>query len=141
MTEEEMPSCRHKLSLRLRHPSARLDSCTKQFGMEPLRQWSFGEPRTSNREVPLPGVWQNSYWTAQLDSIEDESLEQTLERILCRLEEHVTYLDRHRQSGGSVEVYIGFFLEGCNAGFCLTPELLSRSSKLGIAFSVDVYAP
>ncbi|MFP7723614.1 DUF4279 domain-containing protein [Lysobacter sp. A3-1-A15] len=138
---EETPPCRHKLSLRLRHPTARLESCTEQFDLEPLRQWSVGEPRTSTRAVPLPGVWQDSYWTASLDVAEGESLEQSLERTVSWLEKHAHYLGEHRQSGGSVELFVGFFLEGFNAGFSLAPALLSRSAGLGVALDFDVYGP
>jgi len=137
--EEELPPCRHKLSLRLRHSTDPLEGCTEQLGLEPLRQWSVGEPRTSPRADPLPGVWQDSYWTAPLEVMEGETLEESLDRVICWLETHAAYLEPHRQSGGSVEIFVGFFLEAFNAGFSLAPEPMSRFARLGITLDFDVY--
>lgn len=137
--EEALPPCRHQISLRLRHPTARLDNCTERFGLDPLRQWSVGEPRTSPRGVSLPGVWQDSYWTAPLELIKGEPLDKSLERIAFWLEEHCGCLDQHRQSGGTVELFVGFFLEGFNAGFSLAPELLSKFARIGVGLDFDVY--
>ena len=139
--EEETRPYRHKLSLRLRHPRARLESCTEQFGLEPLRQWSVGERRTSPRAAPLPGVWQDSYWTAPLEIVQGGSLEEDLERVTAWLEQHSGYLLQHRQSGGSAELFVGFFLEGFNAGFALRPQLLSAFANLGVALDFDMYGP
>src|SRR5690606_8846790 len=54
--ELEAQPYRFKVSLRLVHPSADLSHCSREFGLEPSRQWRAGDARTTPRGRPLEGV-------------------------------------------------------------------------------------
>ncbi|WP_156963020.1 DUF4279 domain-containing protein [Aerolutibacter daejeonensis] len=138
---EESRPYRFKISLRLRHPQTELSACSSEFGLEPFRQWSSGQERTSPRGKPLAGVWDDSYWTTPLEILSDEDLEDALSRIGQWLEGHASFLSKHLASGGSASLFIGFFLEGFNSGFSLDPSLLAKYSSLGVALDFDVYGP
>lgn len=130
---------RFTISLRLVHPSADLSHCSAEFGLEAFRIWKAGESRETPRGKPLDGFWRESYWTAPLDTPEPEDIEAALARIAEWLGEHDSFLADHARSGGSAELFIGFFLEGANSGFLLEPTLLEKFSALGVALGFDIY--
>lgn len=72
--EQEPRPHRFKISLRFRHPLAELSVCSSEFGLQPVRQWTVGQERTSPRGKPLEGCWDNSYWTAPLEIKFEEDL-------------------------------------------------------------------
>ncbi|WFU09338.1 hypothetical protein QA646_00255 [Rhizobium sp. CB3090] len=43
-----------------------------------------------------------------------------------------------KESGGELELFIGWFIDG-NGGDTFPPELLGQASRLGIALAFDVY--
>lgn len=139
---EQVPrTYRYKLSLRLNHPNARLDTCAERFGLETIRVWSVGESRTSPRGATLPGVHTDSYWVGALDLIQGEEIEDALARVAERLVRHAEFLGLHRESGGSAELFVGFFLEGFNSGFPISSSLMSCLGALGVALDLNIYGP
>ena len=138
---EESPPYRFKVSLRLRHPGSDLSSCSTEFALEPFRQWIVGQDRTSPRGTPLEGQWDHSYWSASLAASPSEDLEASLARIGQWLASHTDFLAAHKASGGSAELFVGFFLEGFNSGFALEPAILAKYASLGVALDFDVYGP
>ena len=137
--QADPPAYRFKVSLRLVHPAVELSGCSAEFGLEPFRHCTVGEPRTTPRGDPLDGVWGDSYWTAPLEIGADEDLEKALARIGYWLGEHHAFMTNHVSSGGSAELFIGFFLESFNGGFLLEPALLAKFSALGVALGIDIY--
>src|SRR5690606_20759589 len=109
--ELEAQPYRFKVSLRLVHPSADLSHCSREFGLEPSRQWRAGDARTTPRGRPLEGVRGESYWTAPLDTSPHKNIADSLSHIASWLKEHSAFMANHARSGGSVELFIGFFLE------------------------------
>lgn len=43
------------------------------------------------------------------------------------------------QSGGRVELFIGWFLKGGNAGLTLDSNVIVRAERLGVELSFDAY--
>jgi hypothetical protein len=138
MDPESQPY-RFKISLRLAHPSADLSNCSKEFGLEPLREWKRGDARTTPRGRPLEGLRDDSYWTTPLDVSNSKDLESALGQIANWLESHEPFLARHAESGGVTRLFIGFFLESFKTGFLLEPALLAKYSSLGVGLDFDMY--
>jgi hypothetical protein len=130
-----------RVTLALKHPSASLSYLSKALGLEPLREWRSGEPRTSPRGRALEGLWSDSYWAAQLPFPRGAALEEALEQLAADLEPHRSLLQSHRSSGGTAYLLLGVFLEDFNGGFSIAPELLARYASLGLALDFDLYAP
>ena len=137
--ELEAQPYRFKVSLRLVHPSADLSHCSREFGLEPSRQWRAGDARTTPRGRPLEGVRGESYWTAPLDTSPHKNIADSLSHIASWLKEHSAFMANHARSGGSVELFIGFFLESFNTGFDLSPGLLAEFGALGVGLDFDMY--
>jgi len=137
--ETESHPYRFKISLRLVHPSADLLSCSGEFGLEPSRHWRVGDARTTPRGKPLEGHQRESYWTAPLDVFPAKDLEEALAKTALWLGEHQPFMTEHANSGGTAELFIGFFLESFNSGFLLDPALLAKYSALGVALDFDMY--
>ena len=130
---------RFRVSVRLLHPSENLTALAGQLGLEPSRSWIAGERRTSARGELLDGRWNHSYSTMPVDAENDEGLEATLERIASFLSEKAQELEQHVSSGGSIELFIGFFQEGFNSGFSLSSELMGKYAALGVRLDFDIY--
>jgi hypothetical protein len=137
--ETESQPYRFNISLRLVHPSEDLSRCSAEFSLEPSRQWKVGDPRTTPRGNPLDGFRRESYWTAPLDTAAHRDLESALAQVAHWLCEHELFLREHASSGGSTELFIGFFLESFNTGFSLDPSLLAKYSSVGVALDFDMY--
>lgn len=132
---------RFKISLRLTHPTHGLSNCSAEFGLDPFREWKVGDTRTTPKGRALEGFRRESYWTASLDTVAHSDLEAALAHIAQWLSRHSPFLRNHTRSGGSVGLFIGFFLGRFNSGFSLEPSLLEKYSSLGVTLDFDMYGP
>jgi Domain of unknown function (DUF4279) len=132
-----------RVSLRLRHPTKDLSFASVQLGLTPRRQWTHGVPRTTPAGAPLEGVYTESYWVARLlgedlhDST-DGSLDEALEAILEFLSPHRSLLERFRQDGGTLYLFVGIFGPK-NFGLEFSPALLGKLGHSGLEIGLDVY--
>ena len=129
---------RYKISLRFWHPTADLSRWTQLVGITPNRQWTAGESRTSPSGTPLGGERPDSYWSGTVE-IGELDIEDSLLEVVASLEKYRDAFESHSASGGSAELFIGYFLEAVNGGFALKPELLGRCASLGLALDLDIY--
>lgn len=83
-------------------------------------------------------VSEANYCTFELAAGERVSLAETLSGILAKLESRAEGLAALKESGGELELFIGWFIDG-NGGDTFPPELLGQASRLGIALAFDVY--
>ncbi|MCI4569481.1 DUF4279 domain-containing protein [Lysobacter sp. CFH 32150] len=137
--ETDLHTYRYRVSLRLRHPTEPLTYFADALGLAPDFQHVVGESRRSRNGEPLPGQYKESYWCHALDVPESQDVEAFLLTTVERLDAHSILLSQLITSGGSAELFIGFFLESFNSGFSLSPELLRKCVALGIALDFDVY--
>jgi hypothetical protein len=107
---------------------------SRQLGFEPSRSWRAGEPNISPLGRALEGYSTSSYSTASID------LADALSACITRLEPHKSTLSDFVRAGGTVAIFIGWFLDR-NEGETLEPALLGRLSQLGISLEFDVYPP
>ncbi|MFC3814938.1 DUF4279 domain-containing protein [Lysobacter sp. GCM10012299] len=129
---------RYKVSLRFRHPSADLSHFTNLIGIEPGRQWTSGELRSSPRGTSLDGVRSDSYWCASIE-VGESDFETSLLAVLIHLEQFRDAIELNSVTGGCAELFIGFFLEAFNGGFSLKPELLEKCASLHLSLDFDIY--
>src|SRR5688572_19252874 len=134
---------RHSVTLRLRHPSLDPAEITANLDLPPHWAWRAGYPkrtpageliRTSGGQpVRIP---RESYWSCGLaeSSASGERLASAIEKLTAELEPHEAFFHRIRSEGGSVEFFIGWFIEGM-AGEEFGYELLARLGRLQIDLS------
>jgi hypothetical protein len=134
---------RYSVSLRIWHPSSDPQRFTGQLKMHPRRAWRAGEPRTTPKGTPLPGINKQTYWTSGdlvRGSWPKRSLAEALRRLLMRLTRQKSFFRRIRAKGGRIELFVGWYFLG-NSGEVLDTALMKQLQSLGIDLSLDVYPP
>lgn len=130
---------RFRVSVRLRHPSEDLTALCAELGLPSRRSWVAGERRTTPRGALLDGNWDHSYATMPIDVETDSGLEAALDRVAAILSDKARTIEQHIRSGGSIELFVGYFLEAFNSGFTLSSALMGKISDLGVDIGFDIY--
>lgn len=136
-----MAGYRYAISLRAWHPSWRPERVTEALQVAPSRSLAAGEPRATPRGEPLEGVNAESFWTARLadGGSDDQSLDGALEAVVDDLAERSDFLADFAESGGRLELFIGWFFDASNSGDVLGHRLLAKAAALRLDLSFDVY--
>jgi hypothetical protein len=88
---------------------------------------------------PLPGVNTETFWYADLPVRDGDSLAKVIAAANSRLIDHRTYLGQLVTSGGSLEYFVGWFVDG-NAGEVIDAATLHDCAALHIQLAFDVYS-
>jgi hypothetical protein len=131
---------RISVSLRIVSHSLTADDIVASLGLTSTRQWTKDEIRTSPSGLVLDGVWGNTYVAFRLIDRERIGLADALSSCTRQLDHLAPVLDRLRETGAEVELFVGWFLER-DGGDKLPSDLLEALAKLGLALSLDVYGP
>lgn len=78
------------------------------------------------------------YCFFDLARLREDELERFITHSNKILQRHKRFLHRISSTGGSVEYFVGMYLER-NHGVTLSPELLYELATLQIALSLDLY--
>jgi hypothetical protein len=132
-------STRFEVSLRIRHPTADPSQIDKELQWTPHVSHKVGEPRTTPKGNPLPGVNTETFWYVELPIKDGESLSDVIAAANRRLLMHRTYLDNLVSSGGRIEYFVGWFVDG-NAGEVLSANVVCDCAALRIQLAFDVYS-
>jgi hypothetical protein len=130
-------SARFEVSLRIRHPTADPDRIGEEIEWIPQVRRKVGDPRMTPKGNPLPGANSETFWYADLPVKDGDSLVKVIAAANLRLMSHRTYLDQLVLSGGSIEYFVGWFVDG-NAGEVIDANTLGdcaalhRSDEYGI---------
>lgn len=124
------------VSLRARHPSMSPTEISELLGLEPARSWRSGDPRTTPLGHLQGGTRAESYWTREVGA--RGSVEETLDEALALLSSHRAALEKLREAGCTVELFVGWFPAG-SGGFTLQDDVLRRLTDLGLDLSLSVY--
>jgi hypothetical protein len=136
-----MAEYRYSISIRISHPSLDLAHVSNALILEPNAIWKAGEPRTTPKGSPLPGINKINFWTARLidDVSEHRSLGDAISDALNMTAKASSLLMDIATSGGEVEFFVGWFFDNGNSGDVLDHNLLGRLAARRINLSFDVY--
>jgi hypothetical protein len=139
---DRLPSYRHKVSLRIWHPTIDPAEITLALGITPQSTCRAGEPRTNPKGDLLRGNWKESHWSASFsaEKIRNDDLPGALTAALESLLPNRAFFQQIRATGGRVEFFVGWFFERPNVGEVLESRLLGRMAELGIDLSLDLYS-
>lgn len=126
------------LSLRISHPKIESKTISEAVNLLPGASWSAGDLRMTPKGRLLKGQRTSSFWTAKLAINKEKSIEENLQDTLNSLEKSSSFFKQIISTGGKVELFMGWFVNG-NDGFILVTELLRRFVLLGISISIDGY--
>ena len=126
------------LSLRIHHPRIRIDAIANTIDLAPSAAWSAGDLRMTPKGQLLEGQRTSTYWTAKLTVDKNASIDANLDDTLRSLEKYASFFKEITATGGRVEIFIGWFVDG-NDGFVLNTQLLQQFVLLDISISIDGY--
>jgi hypothetical protein len=114
---------------------------TTALGLTPKRSWMAGAPRKTPKGNPLEGVYDASYWTCRLvdGTWPDRELPAAIEAALDQLAPKQDWFVEIAASGGTSELFVGWFFDEGNSGDTLDHRLLGRLSSFAMNLSFDVY--
>ena len=127
-----MPAFReYDISFRAHHPSADPAQLAGAFRWIPKRSWRAGRRRTTGSGRSLPGYYKTSYVTSALSSPRFLPLPEFVNRILDHLERQSGLLQRWKESGGTLDLWIGLYLTK-PAGDTLEAATVARCAERGL---------
>lgn len=131
---------RYRIALRLRHPSVTSSAiCAALLPLRPTyRPQDIGAPRTAPNGRLLGGVNTETFATFLVSKGEND-LAEALTEAAERMEPCRECFALWRASGGDIEFFVGWFMEGGNVGDVFEAELLAQLGRLGISLSLDLY--
>jgi hypothetical protein len=129
-----------EIALRLRHPSMDPTEITLRLGINPSYCYRAGDPRVTPKGSALTGTNKESFWYADLPVEDAPSIADGLRISNASLVPHKIFLNSFVDDGGTVEYFIGWFIDG-NSGEVLDWSLLKECAELKVAVQFDVYGP
>ena len=137
-----MNSYQYKISLHVRHPSMDPAEITCMLRFPPSRSHKAHEPRMRPAGQLLGGVWPETHWSAKVMAGEwpGKTLSAAIAELLGQLASSRSFLARVRSEGGTVELLVGWFLDG-SIGEVFDCELLARIADFKIDLRLDPYPP
>lgn len=140
-----MNNFEYSVSLRITHPTQKLDDFFLSLPLKIHRSWNVGEKRKTPMGTPLGGVYKQSYLTATLgEKSKQNSKESPFSEYLRVFNEELISLkpifDSIVKTGGKLNYFIGVFADE-NIGIEIYPSVLSVMSELNIGVQLDIYGP
>lgn len=137
--EASKPGYEYQVSLRIVHPTMAPESFTAALALDPEVSWAVGEPCKNRQGSIVPGDREESYWLHSFGETQGGDLPLFLSHVASNLVTHKGFFDSLSSSGGTVEFFVGYFIDAPNSSIPLGPELLKQCSDLGIGIYIDVY--
>lgn len=93
--------------------------------------------------MPLEGLWRETYWTSA-DLVQGawpgKPVSVAVNEILDQLASHREFLCSVRDSGGTSELFVGWFFDG-QSGDVFDCQLMGRMAEPSLDLSLDYYPP
>lgn len=136
-----MADYRYSISLRAFHPTMDLDCVSEVLGIRPRVLWKVGEPRKTPKGTPLSGIYETGFWTARLfdGGSTQQGLPLALSAALDTIAVGSSLFTTIAQTGGRVELFVGWFFDEGNSGDLFGHSLLGRLASMNVDLSFDVY--
>ena len=129
-----------QVSLRISHPVADPAEISRELDWTPKVSRRVGEPRTTLKGTPLPGINKESFWFAVLPPISGGSISSVIREANQRLVSRRAYLHSLVSTGGALEYFVGWFIDS-NDGEMIDWQTLLECGELKISVHFDVYPP
>jgi hypothetical protein len=123
----------YSVSIRIRHKIFTPSEITAELRLNPKHFWAVGSAKASGE-----GVRHESYWTHEFKHPKDVELAIFLNSVVDKLSIHKMFFEKLVLTQGSIEFFIGCFLNG-NQGEIFDWQLLRKIAALRISLSLDIY--
>ena len=88
----------------------------------------------------LGGTRKETYWYRTLPLSRNVQLGSSIKTLINRFFKNKTFFKKVRREGGSVEFFVGWFIEK-NSGDTIDQEVLKGLADLQIDLALDIYSP
>ncbi|WP_374981436.1 hypothetical protein PSGK_10680 [Pseudomonas solani] len=123
-----------KASLRVWHPTMPAQDIYQSISLKLVRQWSYGEQRTTPKGNPLEGAHKETYCCFELAQNAPQDISAELRSANEELSSSAELFKDIVDTGGRIEYYISFSV---GAGLELDSALISDLSALKIGLSIE----
>lgn len=123
-----------RASLRVWHPTMLAQTIYQSINLKLVRQWSYGEQRTTPKGNPLEGTHKETYCCFELAQSASQDLSAVLKSTNEELTRSAELVKEIVDTGGRIEYYISFSV---GAGFEFDNALISDISALKIGLSIE----
>ena len=139
-----MPQYEFSVSLKVMHPEMKASAISEKLSMQPEMYSDVGADRKSRDGRLLGGVYESTIWSKSLSSGKIDAEEMIFEDFVSdqnsNLSMHQKFFKDVREAGGSIEYFVGWFSSGSiNMNIVLEPELMQKTSALGVAIVLCAY--
>jgi hypothetical protein len=110
---------------------------TKLLGCEPTKAHQKGDvlPDKRYHRVASTGSWLLNGTKPELTDIEEQ-----IGALLSLVTQEIEVW-RRLTGEFDADVFCGIFLEDCNRGFSLSPDITAKLSQRGLEIGFDIYSP
>lgn len=126
------------VSLRFRHPSISASELIKRVGLKPAVAHEKGTRRSTVGGKVRTNPQAYCSFPIRVASLKFPS--RALEKGIAILERDETYWNAFLSSGGSMDFFIGIFVDS-NIGWTISNDLLASMAKWKIDLGLDIYGP
>lgn len=123
-----------RASLRVWHPTIPAQDIYQKINLKLVRQWSYGEPRTTPKGNPLEGANKETYCCFELTQSTAKNISDVIRSTNEELSRSATTIKEIANTGGRIEYYISL---SAGAGFELDHATISDLSALKIGLSIE----
>jgi len=117
---------------------------SERLSMQPEMCSDVGADRKSKGGRLLGGVYESTIWSKSLSSGKIDAEEMLFEDFVSdqnfSLSKHQKFFKDVRETGGSIEYFVGWFSSGSiNMNIVFEPELMQKTSALGVTIVLCAY--
>ncbi len=139
-----MPQYEFSVSLKIVHPEMKSSAISEKLSMQSEIFNDVGAERKSGDGRLLGAAYESTIWSKSLSGGKVDAEEMLFEDFVSNqnsnLSIHQKFFKEVREAGGSVEYFIGWFSSGSiNMNIVLEPELMQKTSALGVAIVLCAY--
>ena len=130
---------RFVVSLRVWHPSLTIEAISTELGM--VCKGSLSLEKDGRHPIYPKSKFPGSltYWRSEGLSGEDRQIVDVIQEFIHRLRPKSSFLDSLNASGGTLELFVGWFQSKRAGGEVFGHDLLADLGKLHINLALDVY--
>lgn len=133
-----MNKFKYDVSFRVFHPNMDPNDICKKLNMQATHKWCAGENRRTPKGTSLPGTYDQSYCSFNLDQPKDTELIDFLKHWNNNLFKFKKFLNQIYSSGGRLEYFIGWYSKE-NSGEEFDVSFLKELVELKINLAIDFY--
>jgi hypothetical protein len=129
----------YQVSLTIFHPTVDSETITENLKLRPKTTHRVGDRRQTPAGSSLGGVYDRSYWMHRFAVPDDGAFPRFLRKVAQSLLLHRSFFRHVQETGGDIELFVGWWSDGKNIGETITHDLMRVLGELRINIGLDVY--